>query len=94
MILALEIWMTVDAWRKGWGPRALLPLGVACAVGLFVGAAAGANNTDISGMFPLFLIGDLACLGALQAMRKTPPQPATALDAPAVGVAALTHAES
>ena len=41
MILFLEIFLTITAWRKGFGALALLPLGFA----LFIGFYIGANST-------------------------------------------------
>jgi purine-cytosine permease-like protein len=35
----LEIVLTVVAWRKGWGKRALLPAAFSLAVGIVVGIA-------------------------------------------------------
>ena len=36
--MILEAILTVIAWRKGWGPIALLPMAFALVVGLIVGA--------------------------------------------------------
>jgi hypothetical protein len=35
MLLILEVLLTVSAWRKGWGPKALLPLAIGVPLGVF-----------------------------------------------------------
>lgn len=35
MLLILEVLLTVSAWRKGWGPKALLPLAIGVPTGVF-----------------------------------------------------------
>jgi hypothetical protein len=39
MLLILEIILTVQAWRRGYGFMALLPVGLAIAIGFFIGMA-------------------------------------------------------
>jgi hypothetical protein len=41
MLLFLEILLTVSAWRKGWGPMALLPLAIGVPLGLLLMANTG-----------------------------------------------------
>jgi len=36
MLLVLEVLLTVSAWRKGWGPIALLPLAIGVPLGVLV----------------------------------------------------------
>ncbi len=36
MLLVLEVLLTVSAWRKGWGPMALLPLAIGVPLGVLV----------------------------------------------------------
>lgn len=48
--MILEVILTVVAWRKGWGPMALLPLAFAALWGFFTGA----NNQPLT----VILIGD------------------------------------
>lgn len=78
MLLVLEILLTVSAWRKGWGPMALLPIAIGVPVGVFIAAA---THTMASA-----IVIDLAITGVLFAMshkgRKpqltTTPAPAPA----------------
>lgn len=60
--MILEVILTVVAWRKGWGPMALLPLAFAALWGFF----AGANNQPLA----VILIGDAAAYVAFYFMIK------------------------
>ena len=82
MLLILEVLLTVSAWRKGWGPMALLPL----AIGVPLGVAA---TIATHSLVPAF-VGDVLITIVLIAMtvngRKA--QPATSpVPAPAEDVA-------
>ena len=37
MLLLLEIWLTITAWRKGYKALALIPLGLAVLIGFSIG---------------------------------------------------------
>jgi len=86
MILALEILLTISAWRKGWRGRALLPLGICMGLAFTIGVsagAAGATEADISGA--CFIL-DILALTALGVMNAKAPHKLTVSDAtPAVG---------
>ena len=50
MLLIIEVALTIAAWRKGWGARALLPGFVGIAFALLLGGlmlAAGADKTSL-----------------------------------------------
>ena len=36
MLLILEVLLTVSAWRKGWGPMALLPVAIGVPLGVLM----------------------------------------------------------
>jgi len=60
MLLILEVLLTISAWRKGWGPKALLPLGVGIAFGV-IGAVI--TNSIVPG-----IVADLLFVAVLIAM--------------------------
>ncbi|MGO8757449.1 MAG: hypothetical protein ACLQG3_04925 [Terracidiphilus sp.] len=74
MLLILEIALTIAAWRKGWGARALLPLvfgfGAAFLIGLVIGAAGG--STDGAAVFGILC--DVGVVIALGIMARRAPQ--------------------
>ena len=67
-MLLLEIALTVAAWRRGWGMRALVPTGTAFAIGFLM--ALGGNQ---SGTRPLALVLELLLICALAHMSRTTP---------------------
>ena len=73
MILALEILLTASAWRKGWGPRALIPL-AATIVGAFL-------VVEVFGPTLLVVLLDLACVAGLIAMQARGPSRAAPSEA-------------
>ena len=65
----LSIVLTVVAWRKGWGPRALLPIIIATGLDLAVGAVLG-ESTPMA-----IIVGgvvDVVALAALVLMVRQP----------------------
>jgi len=71
MILALEIWFTIAAWRNGWGPVALIPVGLCLLLGTAIGASLP-NGVD-GGALALLFIPDLVALGTLIGMSRKAP---------------------
>lgn len=92
LMMIIQIILTVVAWKKGWGGKALLPmvigLGLAFIIGFSAGLAGGSPR-DIA--VPLVLI-DLGMLISLIVMvSRKPAKPVTAkrIEQPAApGVAA------
>ncbi|OGO04165.1 MAG: hypothetical protein A2Y60_02985 [Chloroflexi bacterium RBG_13_54_9] len=72
MLLALEIGLTIGAWRRGWRGWALLPLGIGVSVGFLVGTIMAASGAPQGGILATGLILDLACIGALVGMVLKP----------------------
>lgn len=64
MLLLLEIWLTVAAWRAGWKATALLPTGAAIAVGILLGA----SGVEVSQNLLLYALGDIVAVVALGIM--------------------------
>jgi len=73
MLLILEIALTVAAWRKGWGLRALLPLAFAFGLAFIMGVVGGASGGSVSDLtVPCFLC-DLGAVIALIVMTRRAP---------------------
>ena len=64
MLLIIEIVLTIFAWRNGWKWLALLPIGIAFAVGFFIGygVALSGGTTDISSVVFLDIIAVIALI--------------------------------
>ena len=76
MLLILEVLLTVSAWRKGWGPMALLPITIGVPVGVLIAMATQSMASAI--------VVDLAITGILFAMsHKGHKSQLTATPAPA-----------
>ena len=74
MLLILEIWLTVKAWRKGWRAWALLPLGIVMAVAFLIGVAVGASGGSVGNAYPVALLVELAGIGALIRLATRAPR--------------------
>jgi hypothetical protein len=74
MLLIVEIYLTVQAWRNGWRGRALLPVGIGFATMFMLGAIMGA---EVSGevLFTIGLIGDFSVIAVLIGMCAHAPKP-------------------
>ena len=70
MLLILEVLLTVSAWRKGWGPMALLPLAIGVPAGVFL-------TINTHSMVPAF-VTDVLITVVLAVMSRNgrKPQPA------------------
>jgi hypothetical protein len=72
----LSIVLTVVAWRKGWGPRAVLPIIIATVLDLGVGAVLGESTPTAIVVSALV---DVVALAALVLMVRQPPRRAMQL---------------
>ena len=69
MLLALEIFLTIWVWNRGWKAKALLPVGLGLLVavigGMIVGSSGGANLDDLSFLviFDVLVVVALAAMG-------------------------------
>jgi hypothetical protein len=70
----LTIILTVAAWRKGWGPRALLPFGITVVIGVAIGVVLG-ESSQVG--FILGVLSDLVAMAILALMIRQAPQRAT-----------------
>jgi len=77
MLLAIEIALTIAAWRKGWKGLALLPVGAALVCGFMVGAAMGAGGLSEEEVFGIGLLIDLGVIAALGVMTAVGRRTAT-----------------
>lgn len=75
MLLILEIWLTVQAWKKGWKALALLPLGVVVGICFTVGAVIGASGGSVEDLWALGLICDVTAIVILAFMCAKAPRP-------------------
>ncbi|MEK7408192.1 MAG: hypothetical protein AAB225_24240 [Acidobacteriota bacterium] len=79
LMLIIEIWLTVAAWRKGWRGYALRPVAFAFVAGLFIGMGAGTSGRTLADILPLAVLLDLACIGVLIRLAIRGPQSAEVL---------------
>lgn len=58
MLMVIEIWLTVKAWRKGWGAWALAPWGVLVGLAFLAGivTAMGGGPESLRGVDPIVLL--------------------------------------
>jgi len=81
MLLIIEIYLTIKAYRNGWGTKALMPLGLIIALGVII-ALVGDNQgwgtqqiqSSLLNLIPLELLMDGVV--AWMAWRKPRPIPA------------------
>jgi MFS family permease len=73
MLLILEIILTIFAWRRGWKWYALLPLGIAFAIGFLVGLSTGASG-GLVGDIGWVIVFDIAAVIALIVMCAVKPK--------------------
>ena len=66
MILFLEIFLTITAWRKGFRALALLPLGFALFIGFYIGA--NSTGSAVSDDIFSYIWIDILAIVALVAM--------------------------
>ena len=73
LMLIIQIVMTAVAWKKGWGPKALLPMVIGLGLAFIIGFTAGLSGgspRDIAA--PLVLV-DLGMLISLIVMVSRKP---------------------
>ena len=73
MIIGAEILLTGLAWRKGWGPSALVPLGVPAIMASVLDAAGGLPEAIGGGSVDLMFLADLTSVGVLAVMSMRGP---------------------
>ncbi len=64
----IEIVLTIVAWRKGWGWKALIPLLITGSIAFGSGFVMGLRGTPIMSALPFFILLDIGCIIALIAM--------------------------
>ena len=72
MGLILEIVLTVVAWRKGWGWKALIPMGITGSIAFGSGFMIGLFGGDVMTIWPYFMILDVLCILSLIVMVAKP----------------------
>jgi hypothetical protein len=75
-ISILSIILTVVAWRKGWGPRAVLPIVIATVLDLGVSGVLGESTPTA---IIVGVVIDVVALAALALMVRQPPRRAVQL---------------
>ena len=73
MLLILEIWLTVKAWKNGWKAFALTPGALAFFIGFMIGASSPRGNGDGS-VFVIGMILDLVTIAVLGVMSANAPR--------------------
>jgi hypothetical protein len=91
MFLLTEIGLTVAAWRRGWRWWALLPLGGAVGLAVFLGIAVGASGGSVAQAKPVFLLLDLIGIGTLIGLVARAPRCAQLTTMPKVQVLSDTE---
>ncbi len=77
MLLIIEIVLTITAWRKGWGAKALLPGAGGLFVAFLTGAAMGNAGASAGAMLGVLLLLDLSLIGVLSWMVRNEPRHAS-----------------
>lgn len=70
-MLIIEILLTIFAWRKGWGWKAIIPTASAFGIGVLVGASVVASGGVLS---PAIVLVDVAAIIALIVMVSVEPE--------------------
>jgi hypothetical protein len=73
-MLIVEIILTVFAWRKGWKAWALLPVGIALAIGLLIGFSVGASGGNAESVRGIGIFLDIVAIGVLIYMTAKGPK--------------------
>jgi len=80
MLLALEIGLTVAAWRRGWKAWALLPLGIGIVTVIMFGAILGGSGVSNGSIMAIGFVLDLVYIGVLATMVAKPRQKSQRLE--------------
>jgi len=65
MGLIIEIVLTILAWNRGWKWLALLPVGIALAIGFCMGLGIGASGGSVSDVQGIAVVFDIIAIIAL-----------------------------
>lgn len=68
----IEVGLTIAAWRKGWGWKALIPLLVTGSIAFGSGFVMGLLGTPIMSAMPFFILMDILCIIVLIVMVAKP----------------------
>ena len=68
LALAVQIGLTVAAWRRGWKGWALVPLVSELLFGFLLGLLIGVSGGSVQDVWPLGVLLDLAVIGVLGAV--------------------------
>lgn len=71
--LLIQIALTVAAWKKGWGPKALLPMVIGLGLALIIGFTAGLSGGLLREIAAPTLLIDLGILISLIVMVSRKP---------------------
>ena len=74
MLLVLEIFLTVAAWRKGWKGYALLPCAITFLFGFLMALAVQSSGGSISPVSPIGLVVELINIGVLIRLAAKVPK--------------------
>ena len=68
----IEVGLTIAAWRKGWGWKALIPLFLTLCVAFGSGFVIGLTGGTVMDYWPVFILMDVFCIIALICMVAKP----------------------
>jgi hypothetical protein len=84
-MMLIQIGLTVTAWRKGWGPKSLVPLGIVVGVAFLTGISLTFSGISSNGVLTAIAIPlDLGGAIALLVMSLRAPKSGRANAVPAV----------
>lgn len=74
MLLILEIILTIVAWNRGWGAKALIPIGASLVIGFAIGFFIGLGGGHITaGVVGIVRILDFIAMGIIAFMAFVKP---------------------
>ena len=68
----IEVILTVKAWQKGYGWKALIPMFITGCVAFGIGFVVGQRGGEIMNAWPLFILLDCLCIATLIVMAAKP----------------------
>lgn len=68
----IEIGLTISAWKRGWGWKALIPIVLTCCISFGGGFMVGLRGGSIMDYWPMFIGLDVLCIIALLVMVTKP----------------------
>jgi hypothetical protein len=77
MLLIVEIVLTISAWRKGWGAKALFPGAGGLFAAFLTGAVMGNAGASAGATFGVLLLLDLSLVAVLSWMVRNAPRRAS-----------------